>query len=116
MPMADGISSLVVAIIIALSAALLWWDNAKSLMGHSPKKDFYKKIEEIAKSINGVLNVHDIRAEYVGSEVHLDMHIKVSKDISLEEANLISEKVHNEVESNIKHSYCVIHVDPENSN
>lgn len=113
-PIADGITSLIVAIVIALSAAFLWWDNAKALMGYSPKEDFYKKIGDIAKSVSGVLGVHDMRAEYVGSEVHLDMHIEVSRGISIEEANLISEEVHNEIEGKIQHSYCVIHVDPEN--
>jgi cation diffusion facilitator family transporter len=115
-PIADGITSLIVAIVIALSAAFLWWDNAKALMGYFPKEDFYKKIEDIAKSVNGVISVHDMRAEFVGSEVHLDMHTEVPRGIPIEEANLISEKVHNEVEGKIKHSYCVIHVDPENIN
>ena len=49
-PIVDGITSFIVAIVIALSAALLWWDNAKSLMGYSPKENFYKKIEDIVKS------------------------------------------------------------------
>lgn len=108
---ADGIASLIVAAVIAVNAGILWWENAKNLMGHSPKEDLYRQVEETAKSVKGVVGVHDMRAEMLGSQVHLEMHIEVPRGTPIEEADLISERVDDEVGKNIEHAYCTIHVD-----
>jgi len=109
---ADGIASLIVAIVIATNAGILWWENAKNLMGHSPEKDFYHRVEEMAISVNGVVGVHDLRAEMIGGQVHLEMHIEVPRGTSIEEADRIAEHVDEELGNEIEHAYCTIHVDP----
>lgn len=112
MAMADGIASLIVAVVIAVNAGILWWENAKNLMGHSPEKDFYRRVEELAKSIKGVVGVHDLRAEMIGGQVHLEMHIAVPRGTIIEEADRIAEQVDRELGKTIAHAYCTIHVDP----
>ncbi len=110
--MADGIASLIVAAVIATNAGILWWDNAKNLMGHSPEKDFYQRVEQMAKSVKGVVGVHDLRAEMIGGQVHLEIHIEVPRGMTIEEADRIAEQVDGELGKAIEHAYCTIHVDP----
>ena len=110
--MADGIASLVVAAVIAVNAGILWWENAKNLMGHSPPKELYREIEEMAQSVKGVGGVHDMRAEMIGGQVHLEMHIEVPRGTVIEEADRIAEQVEQVVGKKITHAFCTIHVDP----
>lgn len=112
MPLADGIASLVVAAVIGVNAGFLWWQNAQNLIGRSPEVDFYRRVEETAKSVEGVVGVHDMRAEMIGGEVHLDMHIAVSRGMPIEEADRISEQVEGELGKRIAHAYCTIHTEP----
>lgn len=112
MPIADGIASLVVAGVIAVNAGILWWENAQNLMGRSPAQDVYTRIEDAARSVKGVLGVHDLRAETLGGQVHLEMHITVSRGTPIEEADRIASQVDAEIGKLVRHAYCTIHVDP----
>ena len=111
MAMADGIASLIVAGVIAVSAGNLWVENAKNLMGHSPSKEVYREIEEMARSVKGVVGVHDMRAEMIGGQVHLEMHIEVPRGTVIEEADRIAEQVEETVGKKIAHAFCTIRVD-----
>ena len=70
-------------------------------------------IESTAKSVKGVLGIHDLRAEYVGPDmVQTGFHIEVAKGTTIEEADRIAEEVHMKVNRETGCQHCVIHVDP----
>jgi len=109
---ADPIASLVVATIIAYNAIGLFRENLSFLLGRSPGQEYLKRIENITRSVEGVLGVHDLRAEYIGPDtVHIGMHIEVQKGMPIEEADRIAEDVREKVHQEVKGGYCVIHVD-----
>ncbi len=109
---ADPIASVVVATMIAYNAIGLFRENMCFLIGRSPGHDFLKKVESLAHSVEGVLGVHDLRAEYIGPDtVHVGMHIVVKRGLPIEEADSIAEKVREKVHQTVKGGYCVIHVD-----
>lgn len=111
--LADPVASTFVAAIIALSGIYLFKDNVQYLVGKAPTKEFMEKIESTAKSVKGVLGVHDLKAEYVGPNmVHTGFHIEVAKGTTIEEADRIAEEVHKKVSRETGCKYCVIHVDP----
>jgi cation diffusion facilitator family transporter len=109
---ADPIASLVVATIIAYNAIGLFRENLSFLLGRSHGNEFIKTVEGIALSVERVLGVHDIRAEYIGPDtVHVGMHIQVQKGTPVEEASRIAEIVREKVHESVKGGYCFIHVD-----
>lgn len=111
-PIADPIASIIVATIIAWSAIQLFRENASLLLGRSPGPDFQAKVEQAARSVPGVLGVHDYRAEFVGSEtVHAGLHIEVARGLPIEEADRIAEEVKQRIHQGADTGYCVIHVD-----
>ncbi len=112
MPIADGIAALVVGGVIAVNAGILWWENAQNLMGRSPEDEVYRRIEESARSVRGVLGIHGLRAEMIGGQVHLEMHITVPRGMPIEEADRIAELVEHALGKTVDHAYCTIHVDP----
>lgn len=111
--LADPLASTIVGAIIAISGVYLFKDNIHYLVGRSPGKQFMEKLELTAKSVKGVLGVHDFRAEYVGPDiVHTGFHIEVAKGTPIEEADRIAEEVRGKVSQETGCQHCAIHVDP----
>jgi len=111
--LADPLASVFVAIVIAFGGLYLFKDNVHYLVGRAPSREFMEKVESIAKSVEGVLGVHDLKAEYVGPNVvHTGFHIEVAKGTSIEEADRIAEEVKERVSRETGCQHCVIHVDP----
>jgi cation diffusion facilitator family transporter len=111
--LADPAASTFVAAVIAFSGIYLFKDNVHYLVGKAPSKEFIEKIESTAKSVKGVLGVHDLKAEYVGPDmVHAGLHIEVARGTTVEEADRIAEEVQAGVNRETGCQHCVIHVDP----
>jgi cation diffusion facilitator family transporter len=112
-PIADPIASIAVATVIAYNGVKLFIENLSFLLGRSPGPEFLAQVERVARSVPGVLGVHDLRAEYIGPEtVHAGMHIEVRRGLPIEEADRIAEEVEQRVHEGIPSGYCFIHVDP----
>lgn len=113
-PLIDPIASLVVAVLIGFNGVRLFKENLSYLIGRSPGEAFHKQVEELARSVDGVLGVHDLLAEYVGPDtVHAGLHIVVKRGTTIEEADRIAELVHERVQKRTGCRYCVVHVDPQ---
>jgi ferrous-iron efflux pump FieF len=114
-PLADPIASIIVALVIAFNAVMLWRENAVVLMGASPKREFYAKVDEVALSTPGVLAVHNVIAEQVGEQVHIGMHIEVARGITIEAADTIADSVHDRISAAFDDIWVVVHPDPSRS-
>jgi len=112
-PIADPIASIVVATIIAYNGIKLFLENWSLLLGRSPGPEYLARIERLARSVPGVLGVHDLRAEYIGPDVlHAGLHIEVQRGTPIEDADHISEEVRKKIHADTEAGFCVIHVDP----
>lgn len=112
-PMADPIASIVVALVIAFNAVILWRENAALLMGASPEPAFYDKVRDISFSIPGVRDVHNVIGELNGEQIHLGMHVEVTRGISIEEADAIADAVHDALCAEFDDIWVVVHADPQ---
>lgn len=111
--LADPVASIIVATVIALSGIYLFKDNVHYLIGRAPERQFMEKIESTAKSVKGVLGIHDLKAEYVGPNIiHTGFHIEVARGTPIEEADRIAEEVKEKISRETGCQHCVIHVDP----
>jgi len=114
---ADPIASIIVATIIAYNAIGLFRENLSFLLGRSPGQELLKTVENLTLSVDGVLGVHELRAEYIGPDtIHVGMHIDVRKGTPIEEADRIAENVRMRVHESIKGGYCFIHMDAAGMN
>lgn len=112
-PLADPIASIVVALVIAFNAVILWRENAALLMGASPAPAFYDKVRELSFAVPGVRDVHNVVAEQVGEQIHLGMHIEVDRGITIEKADAIADAVHDSLCDHFDDIWVVVHADPE---
>lgn len=112
-PLADPIATMAVATIIAFNAIGLFRDNASFLLGRSPGPEFLAQVEQAARSVEGVLGVRELRAEYVGPNiVHAGLHLIVPRGLPVEDAHRIAETVRARVHEKTDGNYCVIQVEP----
>lgn len=112
-PLADPLAAIAVATIIAFNAVGLFRENASFLMGRSPGAAFLAEVERAARSVPGVLEVRDLRAEYVGPDtVHAGMVVGVRPGLAVEESSQIADEVHRRVHKDAHAGYCFIQVRP----
>ena len=112
-PIADPVASILVATIIAYNGLKLFLENFSFLLGRSPGPEYLGRLESLARSVPGVVGVHDLRAEYIGPEtVHAGMHVEVQPGITIEEAERIRKEVDEKVHQGASPGYCVIQLEP----
>ncbi|MCL7454224.1 MAG: cation diffusion facilitator family transporter [Anaerolineae bacterium] len=111
-PLADPIAAIVVATIIAINAVGLFRENLCFLMGRSPGPEFLAEVRRLARSVPGVVDVHSLRAEYIGPDaVHAGLHVVVPSGLSIEEAHQVAHQVHERIRQEMGCQYCVVHMD-----
>jgi cation diffusion facilitator family transporter len=111
-PIADPIASIVVASIIVWMGVSLFRDNTSMLLGRSPSHEYLAELDRLARSVPGVLGVHEIRAEYVGPDtVHAGMHLEVTPGTAVDEVDRIAQEVRRRVHDEADTGYCVIQVE-----
>jgi cation diffusion facilitator family transporter len=112
--LADPIASIVVATIIAINAIGLLRENSSYLIGKSPEKAALSEIRRAARSVDGVLDVHDLRAELVGPDAILViLHVVVPRGLTVENGHRIAVEVQDRLKGLIGDGRAVVHVDPE---
>jgi len=110
----DPLAAIVVATIIAVNAVGLFRENLSMLLGRSPGAGYIAEVKQIALGVPGVLEVHNVQAEYIGPErVHVILHIRVDPQMPVIEANRIAELVEKRVyRTETNPDFCTVHVDP----
>ncbi len=77
------------------------------------KQDIVEKVESIARSLDEVAEVHDIRARSYGGYIYVEMKIHVDPSKSVEEAHRISEEIERKIKSLDRRVVEVlIHIEP----
>lgn len=71
-----------------------------------------EEIEEHARSVPGVLGVHDIRARWVGRQMAVVIHVDCDPGLSLKDAHDLAVKVEHEVGHAVPAGRLDVHMDP----
>jgi cation diffusion facilitator family transporter len=110
--LADPLSAIFVATIIAYNAIGLFRENMSMLLGRAPDPDEITAVERLALSVPGVLGVQDIRAEYIGPDViHADLHIMVDAGLTVKAADQIAETVVQRVDDATIFDMCTVQIE-----
>ncbi|MFC1870052.1 cation diffusion facilitator family transporter [Chloroflexota bacterium] len=68
--------------------------------------------ESILRCSSTVIDFHKLRTRKVGNQRHVDLHLVVPKDASVEEAHQICDQLEHDIASRLSHSNVTIHVEP----
>lgn len=107
----DALAGLLVALFLIKVAFDILLENLGYLTGQAPPFEVCEEIKKRAMSVHNVLNVHDLRAHYVGNKLHVELHIEVSPEITLKEAHDVSEEVKKRIEEMPEVERAFVHVD-----
>lgn len=108
----DSLAAILIAIWIGYAGYQIGVENIDYLMGRAPSSEILNECKKLALSEQGVKNVHDILAHYVGTFIHLEMHVEVDKNLSTKESHDIGKRVQKAVLGHEKISQIFVHVDP----
>ncbi|MFQ5499938.1 MAG: cation diffusion facilitator family transporter [Candidatus Zixiibacteriota bacterium] len=112
--MADSYAALVVTFFVGKVGFSLIWSALRELSDAAPDREVLEQIAETASEVDGVLDVHDMRARYSGSTIFVEMHIVVDGDQSVRAGHDIARRVKRGLlDSFVSITHVIIHVDPE---
>ena len=109
----DAIAGLLVAVFLLKVSLEVILENVRYLTGQAPPFEVCEEIKERALGVPKVLGFHDLRAHYVGSKLHVELHIEVPPELSLKEAHDVSEEVKRRIEELPEVEMAFVHVDIE---
>jgi divalent metal cation (Fe/Co/Zn/Cd) transporter len=87
-------------------------ENVDFLMGKVPPHDVLEQLKEIALSVEGVIDLNEVKAHYIGNIIQVEIHIEVNKSITTEESHAIAKRVEGALEKEEIVNFAFVHVDP----
>ncbi|TFG13209.1 cation diffusion facilitator family transporter [Candidatus Thorarchaeota archaeon] len=112
-PHVEILVAIAIGAYILKEGAQLAKDAIFSLMDAAVDLENVKRIREVARGVEGVMGVHDVRLRRAGAVLFGEMHISVRKDLPLEHAHRISNIVDKRVcDAEPELESITIHIDP----
>ncbi|HSJ56299.1 MAG TPA: cation diffusion facilitator family transporter [Anaerolineae bacterium] len=111
-PLADPLAGLAVSIWIFRNAATILVENLGYLTGRAAEPELLERICAAARGVEGVMDVHQVVADYVGPQVRADLHVDVDGRTPFLVAHEISDAVRDAVEALNEVDLAYVHVEP----
>lgn len=110
---ADPIISILVSIYIIVSALRIGRDAISQLMDRSLPRDMIRIIDNCVQAhAPQAKGYHRLRTRSVGSEKEIEFHLEMDRNLSFEQAHLITEAIIADIKRDIAGAYVTIHSDP----
>jgi cation diffusion facilitator family transporter len=109
-PRADGVFTLVVALIIARTGWRILRGSVPILVDERAASE--ETIRRIARAADGVIDAFDIRSRGRGADVFAELTITVDRSLNVEEAHGIADAVERRVARELGAREVVAHVEP----
>ena len=107
----DGILGISVGLFIVWIGFSVGRKAIDSLMGAPPGPELVKKIRSIARSEEGLIDVHSIIVHSYGINRFISLHMEVDQDKSQIDSHKLASQVRDELRQRL-HANVIVHVDP----
>ena len=110
---ADDFGAIAASVLIVINGVRLLKNSLSDIMDEAPSSDFKVRIIHIVESIQGVMNVDNVKIRKSGLYYLVDLSIQVSGDLSVFEGHELSEEVKDKlVNSNLSIQEVMVHTEP----
>lgn len=110
----DPITGCIISIFILVMAVKMSVPAIKELLDVSLPDDVEEKIEATAKSVKGVVDLHELKTRREGPGIIMEGHLVLDSEISLKEAHDISKKVEESLRKEFgTETQISLHLEPE---
>ena len=109
----DPVAGIIVSVFILIAAWRLMMPSAAELLERSLPESTEEDIVRIIESVQGVKGQHNLKTRRIGNTYAIEMHIKVSKDLSVEESHDIATHVEDSLREKYgTHTHVGVHIEP----
>lgn len=109
----DPVAALVVSVFIVKTALGLLSTSSGELLEKSLPKEVEKKIVDIVKSEPEVSEVHHLCTRRIGSNIAIEMHIRMPGEISLKDSHTRASDIERKLRQHFgEHTHINLHVEP----
>jgi ferrous-iron efflux pump FieF len=112
---ADPVFGILIAALIAWSAAKIVMNAFNQLMDREFSEDEREHIKDIVRQHSEVVNLHELRTRTSGIYSFIQFHLELDGEMTLAEAHRISDEVEEDVMAAFPGSEVIIHQDPAGS-
>ena len=116
-PIADPIAGILLSAWILRTAGITFIENFNYLTGHGTSQEKLNDLRLEIESVPGVISVHQLYAEYIGTKLRLDVHIDLDGEMPLHRVHEIETEIENTMAQRGDIDHVFIHAEPlENRN
>ncbi len=108
---ADAVAALVVALIVVAVSVRLGRETIQALVDAAPR-GMDETISRTAEQVPGVINCHNVRVRYSGSQIFVDIHVLVDGDQTLRQAHELTEVIEGEIQKVLPRADVTVHPEP----
>lgn len=115
-PVFDPIISILIGLLIFRTAVKLFIMNYNYIVGKIPSDEFIRDIENIANSVPGASNAHDIKVDYMGNYAVVALHVEIDGEMRLNDSHKIAHEIQDKIlEEKQEVRYAIVHTCPVGS-
>lgn len=109
----DAFAALVVSLLIIGAGSEILWKALRELTDTAPMPDVQKRIRDCAADVEGVLDVHDLRARSSGGLFLMELHVVVDGGLTVTQGHRIAKEVEACLVQELGNvGEVIVHVDP----
>jgi cation diffusion facilitator family transporter len=110
----DPIAAVAVSLFIVKVAVTISAGGIRDLMETSLDEKDKATIIDAALGVEGVSGPHNLRTRRIGNRVAVDLHIRVNKDLTVQDSHTIASQVESKIRSLFgQETFISVHVEPE---
>lgn len=114
-PLADPLAGILLAIWILRGALKTLSENLNYLTGHGADREELNELRREIEAVPGVIGVHQLFAEYVGTKLRLDVHIDMDPEMPLRTVHEIETEIEQRMARRKEIDHIFIHAEPYQS-
>jgi len=114
LPAWEGWMAALISCFVAWIGVRMGYEAVQELLDHSVEPDLIGKLEKALGQIEGVVDIHELRARRMGGDVLVDLHVQVPPDITVSHGHKIADQVRARIlAADPGVTEVLVHVDPE---
>jgi cation diffusion facilitator family transporter len=107
----------IIAIVVALMIIKAAWDLTKTAFFHILDVKLPDDEEAVIHEVMGryagrIIEYHKLRTRKSGHIRHIDMHLVVPKQMTVEAGHLLTHQIMADIEKSLSHSHILVHIEP----
>ena len=110
---ADSVGAIIVSVFILHSGFEIAWPGIHRVADEGASEEVARKLKNEALSCPNVISIHGFRTRYVGSDLHVDLHVVVPAEMTLLDAHDLGEEVEKRlIDAGENVVDALVHIDP----